>query len=400
MKRALAGAVALLMTTSVAAAVVHDDQGATSRLSLAGDAPVDEPVDDTTETSTAAPESTTTTVATEPAAASSTTTTRLRPPRSTTTTTSKSALAWLPSPENCPPKPTPFSPDQNGVYAVPATGGPGRLILSSGPGSVPQGISYSPDGRQIAYTRSGPTTLHIANADGSDERSIGYQGDWLNGAFWSTDGRYLAYSAGIVATQTTIVNLYELATGAVFTVYEHAKSMGVKWSPDGRWLAFNHFEEPGVWVADVAGVVAGTSSAVQVADDRAWGLSWSPDSARLAIGRVKGGGTYVLNRDGTGRRLVHERGIVVAWSPVDPSRLAVDEGGLVWLVNLDTGAATALAPFSLNGWLSDGSRIMATSPSGAHLVRPDGCWHTVSKVAGFVASSPGSTTILMAKATY
>ena len=381
------------MTASVAAALAHDDP-AESRLSLAGDAPVDEPVEDTTTTTAGSETTTEPSTPPEPAATVRRDVRTVEPARP-----APAPVPGLAAP-GCPVPPPPYSPSELGVHSVPAAGGPGRLIIPSGQ-AVPQLLSYSPDGRSLAYTRVATTgiTMHIANADGSGERLIDHQTPSPYNVAWAPDGRFLAYMSQVQGAQEWATYLYDLATGAVAEVYRHPGAGLFRWSPDGARLAFysNNENAPGVWVVDVGETGA---SAVKVADDRVWDLSWSPDDARLAIG-TPGGPAFVFDRDGTDRRLVHRRGRRVAWSPVDPSMLAVDENGMVMLVDLDEGAFKYLAPVHLYDWLPDGSKLIASSLSGVHLVGLDGCMHTLvpsdEGTVGLRTWSPDGKTILFYK---
>lgn len=296
---------------------------------------------------------------------------------------------------NCPPTPPPYAPSQLGVHSVSTAGGDGRLVIPHSD-NEPQAISYSPDGRSIAYTRSSTTgvTMHIANADGSGERSLEHKTQSPYHVAWGPDGRHLAYTSQVQGTQEWALYLYELATGAVSEVHRHPGAGLFRWSPDGTRIAFyfNGDNEPGVWVADVG------KAAVKVAGDKAWDLSWSPDGARLAIGTPAGGPAWVFDRDGANRRQAHPRGLRVAWSPVDASKLAVDQSGITVLVDLAAGTSRHVAAVHLHGWLPDGSKLVGTTLGGIHLVALDGCLHTLvpfdgSRV-GLRAWTPDSKTIL------
>jgi WD40 repeat protein len=380
------------MTASVAAAVAHDEP-AESRVSLAGDASADEPVEPTT-TTTAGAETTT---PTEPSAPTEPAATARRQAKTAVSTTTPLPNTVKPG---CPTTPPPYSPEGLGVHALPAAGGPGRLIIPSGQ-AEPQLLSYSPDGRLLAYTRAAPSgpTMHIANADGSGERSIDHQTPAPYNVAWAPSGASLAYMSQVERAQEWAVYLYDIATGAVTEVFRHPGAGMFRWSRDGSRIAYyvNHDIGPGVFVVDVG---APGTPATKVSDDRAWDLSWSPDGARLAVG-TPGGPAFVFDRDGTNRRQVHHRGLRVAWSPVDASKLAVDERGSTVLVDLDAGTSRYVDSVTLYDWLPDGSRLMAVSLSGVHLVGLDGCRHTlVLHRDGNVALrtwSPDGKTILVSQ---
>jgi eukaryotic-like serine/threonine-protein kinase len=82
------------------------------------------------------------------------------------------------------------------VYQVPVLGGTPRLLLDS----TDTGVSFSPDGRQMAYAvldlTSGEALLMLANADGSNARKLavrkGGGASAYNAVKWSPDGRRIA----------------------------------------------------------------------------------------------------------------------------------------------------------------------------------------------------------------
>ena len=88
-----------------------------------------------------------------------------------------------------------------GLLVAPGVGIGGRLLdLIDKPGTGPEmwGVTWSPDGRRIAFQRgvpSGKVELHVVNADGSGERALGSAETWCASA-WSPDGSRLAVASG------------------------------------------------------------------------------------------------------------------------------------------------------------------------------------------------------------
>jgi dipeptidyl aminopeptidase/acylaminoacyl peptidase len=100
-------------------------------------------------------------------------------------------------------------------------------------------VSFSPDGRWVLATRQhstdaviakrldhgGPTDLVLISAEGGAERSLTTDWDYLpNGASWSPDGRYVYFSGGVGGT----THLFRVATsgGAVEQVTRGERRIG------------------------------------------------------------------------------------------------------------------------------------------------------------------------------
>ena len=163
-----------------------------------------------------------------------------------------------------------FSPDsdyiyflrfENGssvLYQTPVLGGlPPRKLLED----VPTSVTFSPDGRQIAFVRLYPqeraTALMIANADGGGERRLATRtrpeffalgGALLTtGPAWSPDGKVIACPT-LDLTEPAHMNLVEVnvndgATRQINT--QRWKLIGrASWLSDRSGLVFNASDEP------------------------------------------------------------------------------------------------------------------------------------------------------------
>lgn len=390
--------VSLLLVGGVVAAVAHDDGEAGSRVAAAGSpSPAPEFTDDGDDVVAPSVPPSSVVDAAVPAVKAP------RGPR-LPKVTAPPLPAGVPQPPTCPVTPPAQPLPEKGVWAVPTAGGPARLVLA-GDAREPQGISYSPDGRQIVYTRysygnhEAGVSMHIAAADGRAERQVAPQYKWATHVAWSPDGRYIGFQQQVEGSHEFATYLLDPVSGAVEELARHASDASFLWSPDGdRVVLTGNTGQAGVWVVEVDG----DRTKRKIGDDAVVGVDWSPDGNRLAVGRV-GGGVHVFNRDGSGRRLVHPRGIRVAWSPRNAKHLVVDEGGLLFLVDPDAGATqfSYLAVAHSVGWLHDGSALVAGTREAVGLVRIDGCFQPLvpgdGNTLGVRDSSPDSRDLLVAR---
>jgi eukaryotic-like serine/threonine-protein kinase len=124
------------------------------------------------------------------------------------------------------------------VYQVPVLGGTPRLLLNP----ADTGVSFSPDGRQMAYAvadpPSGETRLMLANADGSGARKLAVRKGIGAGAFstvkWSPDGKRIAT---FITESDSSGNNFKLAEIDVATgTQKLAQGPSWRWISEFTWL--------------------------------------------------------------------------------------------------------------------------------------------------------------------
>jgi Tol biopolymer transport system component len=197
---------------------------------------------------------------------------------------------------------------------------------------------WSPDGRQLAFSRSDkcptePTNMcnriWTVNADGSEARRLiplRMPGLLANRAVsfhaptWSPDGRRIAYEQSIWESQRS--NLYVMnADGSGrrrLTRLRNARSPA--WSPDGAAIAFTHRPRPGNREIFVLTLKTGKLRRLTRTKVDESLPQWSPDGRRIVYQRWDDEGTevFVMNADGSGQRNLSRRlGLDggPAWSP-------------------------------------------------------------------------------------
>jgi TolB protein len=174
-------------------------------------------------------------------------------------------------------------PSRMGIYSIRSSDGRGLRRITSNPGGQDHPGDYSPDGRQIVFTRVDPTrpagssaSLFVVNVDGSGLRQITPWG--LGGSeadeSWSPDGNWILFNG--------------------------PDNFGPPDNPrDTRAIALYKVHPDGTGLTSIPVRLGG----VKV---QAFGPSWSPDGTEIAFGLSAGGveGIFTANADGSDVREV------------------------------------------------------------------------------------------------
>jgi eukaryotic-like serine/threonine-protein kinase len=128
------------------------------------------------------------------------------------------------------------------LYRIPVLGGSPQLVVRD----VDSDITFSPDGRRIAYARNndpepGKFRLLTANVDGSDEQVLhaaSLESDSGSAVSWSPDGRKISYATFAVPNALSILRNFDVTRHQVsdVTTYKDDSVWGLSWLPDGGAL--------------------------------------------------------------------------------------------------------------------------------------------------------------------
>lgn len=227
-------------------------------------------------------------------------------------------------------------------------------------------ISFSPDGKQIAYNyhQNGSSNLWIMNSDGTSDAPLWIDSSYKVAPYWSTDGKRIIY----LARNKDSFNLF-------FVPVSNGKTTGnpvlIKnnigfFSPlgfikDGSFLYGTSFYGTAstvpldVYQAELDKTTQNIASPIKLISSRFPGLNsdaiLSPDGKRLAYKSNRGGSAQVIvirqNDQERETDLVKESGTLSQWFPDNRSILVYRmlENGMcsVFRINSDNGRTDSIS---------------------------------------------------------
>ncbi len=228
----------------------------------------------------------------------------------------------LPTPTPISPTPTlgrpedwiAFASDRDGdleIYTMKVDGSNLRKLTNN---SDDEGPSWSPDGSRMVFHsfRDGYQQIYVMNSDGSGQThllSSEYRDQW---AFWSPDGREIAFARGaghnadgwyrteVFVMNSDGTNVKRLTFSSDHTGEYAHMAWPSGWSPDGSQILFywyvDGYDQLFIMNRDGTGLRKLTS-------DTYWNAipTMSPDGRRIAFSSSRDGNyeIYVMNADGT-----------------------------------------------------------------------------------------------------
>ena len=193
----------------------------------------------------------------------------------------------------------------DGKYLIVNSGGRLYRLAVDGEGAKPEQIQIdstlrlnndhapSPDGKQIAFSASSPTSrgsqVYVCNADGSGMRLMAKEvPSYFHG--WSPDGKYLAYVHQHPAANGGPANYDIFRIPATGGEPEQLNSNtgyddGPDYSPDGKWIYYNtnRTGKWDIWRIPANGAGPGDEKAQRITNEETedWFPHPSPDGKHL-----------------------------------------------------------------------------------------------------------------------
>ncbi len=234
---------------------------------------------------------------------------------------------------------------------VAGSDGTNAANVTSTPHVSERNPTWSPDGQQLAFAALG---IEISAADGSNRRRVTSANDSLPES--SPDGTRIAF---IRTTGPGPGRLHSVAPdGTALQLLSQSDAGYIRpaWSPDGTQIAFATYH------GDLRVVSADGTREVDVTGElsNVVGFSWSPDGSQIAFAAE--GAIYIVNSDGTERRLVVPAPAAApSWSPAGDEILFSRSGDL-YVVQLDGSGLTRLTESDLRNetfprWSPDGRKV-------------------------------------------
>jgi len=174
------------------------------------------------------------------------------------------------------------------VFTAPTDEGGELRQVTDDDGARDQDVSFSPDGKLIAYVsdRSGREEIHVVSADGAGEARKITDLDSLKSSYlWSPDSKTIAFTTSdgkLFTVSAEGKDLKELLTSKFGPVGR------ASWSPDGKWLAYSRNDvsrSSDIYLLPAAG---GEEKKVTFDSFNEMGPQFSADSKKLYFVRVEG----------------------------------------------------------------------------------------------------------------
>lgn len=230
----------------------------------------------------------------------------------------------------------------------------------------------------LAFVRD--DRIWLVNTNGSGLRALTPAGQSFSDPHWSPDGRRLV--ATWLASGATRIAIVELDGIVRFLTDADDDARDPHWSPDGSRLVFAMPDEAtgpasvtALWVMDVDGTDR------RVVTKGGFDPAWSPDGTRVVY--RCGNGTCVVDTDGTDQKVVSATHFGARWAPDGRRLLALRADG--------SGGTTGGAVVTITVDGGD-ERVVTESPAASVDWSPDGDWIAVARAHNSGVCNNGQAT--------
>ncbi len=208
-----------------------------------------------------------------------------------------------------------------GVYLADLATGRKRPVINEGTLNVSP--SFAPDGRRLTLARSeggGNTEIYVANRNGSGLQRLTHSSGIDTNPSWSPSGREIAFTSSRAGTP----HIYLMdAEGANLRrlSFEGDYNDGASWSPDGTRVVYAS-RRSGRFNIAVTDVVTLETKLLTSSPGSQETPSFAPDGHKIAFASQRGGRTqiYVMDADGSNAHPLTRDGnnLSPAWSRFTP----------------------------------------------------------------------------------
>jgi Tol biopolymer transport system component len=199
-----------------------------------------------------------------------------------------------------------------------------------------QAPAWSPDGQRVAFAMNvvpghpdyidANHEIFVADLDGGEIRRLTHHEDLDTEPVWSPDGRQIAFTRwfdGVPESQgASRVFVVDLTSGdARELAAPQGSSASPDWSPDGAWLAYNHTDRGTHFSIFKQRPEGGEATRLTAPPGIDIGPQWSPDGQLIAFTRMaEAAGSsnrtvLAVTPEGDERKLFSDSGYAPVWSP-------------------------------------------------------------------------------------
>ncbi len=225
------------------------------------------------------------------------------------------------------------------LFQVPVLGGTPRRIMAG----VTSPVTFSPDGKQLAFVRPSTTEsdLLVADVDGTGERKIATRRlpaffAYGGGPAWSPDGKTIACGAGSYSDNSATIVSIPAAGGAEIPLATQ------------NWVSVSRV----LWLGDGSGLIVAAVPGLVSTGTQLWYVSYPAGAVRRVTNDLNAYGTSSLGLTNDSKTLV---------------TVQADKSAQLWVVTSDSGDARQITNGKYDGdsivWSARGP-ILYTAPSG------------------------------------
>jgi uncharacterized repeat protein (TIGR01451 family) len=241
----------------------------------------------------------------------------------------------------------PPGPEPSGIYTVKPDITDEKLFPNIPVNSRAGTPEWSPDGSRLAFQifhSSGSNEINVINADATGLLKLVDDVSQHNrGITWSPNGSQIAYIGSGGPSEDTLETIHIAnvdGSGSYRLPGSPTSLWAVDWSPDGTKFVYSNAEE--LFVINIDGTGKQQLTTVQqtlTGNTADFDPRWSPDGTKILFQRYASSiaaTTYLMNADGSNqRKLFNFDSYTPHWSPDGLSVAMMVPSGMICTVNLD-----------------------------------------------------------------